>query len=435
MDTSIKPTSTVSIATSPEMVDRGACSTMIIDASRKKIVFENDDEIKRKTLESSKKIAGYSVVKLHSSPLHKNIVDQLLRIQPDLDVDQVSYQTMVDSLAFSGINTMEQVESLNLRIIPPGPVFHTWWAKYGTGIFDSTNNPDHLTGLNYVSRIEKQAERLKQWDIPVFIVYLERDMQESELIKMRKLFEKHENIVMLSVESDLTSLSSYRHYLDPNSFQLLDDVRFAICKEFPVVLSAVKNKAAEKSKFEYVKRLEAMKGKSIIYSDIDNTFIRRPLYQITSNGFRHASVVSKKFRFFGDYDMDNAPSTISRHMNYFVHEGVYCKKMERFNSDYLLKSADSLYEYLLSGEAFATYKQIGGLLDLNTDSVFGNDVGYITIDEKSLDMVKKSFRCFPGLEWMETVEEAQPSDYRVKNMLGLQQIKQLHCGRDGTWMK
>lgn len=433
MNPSIKPVLTVSAVSSSQTVDSDACSPVAIYPSGKDLVFESDDELKPEILVSSKKIEEYSIVRLHSSPLHRNIIDQLLRTQPDLEVDEVSYQTMADSLAFSGINTWEQVESLNLRIIPPGPVFHTWWAKYGTGIFDGSNNPKHIKGLNYVRRIEEQAERLKQWGIPVFIVYLERDMQEAELIKMRSLFKKHENIIMISIESDLTSLSSYRHYLDPKSFQLLDDVRCAICKEFPIVLNAVKDKAKEESKFEYVKRLDAMKGKSIIYSDIDNTFIRRPLYQIAANGFRQGSVIRFEFSFSDDFHLDDIPSGITHHMSYFLHEGDYCKRMQRFNPDYLLKSADSLYEYLLSGEAFNTYKKIGGVLDLNTGSIFGNDIGYITIDQKALDTGKKDFINFPGLEWKRACEFAQPFDYRVKNMLGLQQIKQFHYGRDGTW--
>ena len=301
--------------------------------------------------------------------------------------------------------------------------------------FDGSNNPEHLKGLNYVTRIEEQAERLNQWGIPVFIVYLERDMKESELIKMRMLFKEHENIIMLSVESDLTSLSSYSYYLDPNSFQLLDDLRCAICKEFPIVLSAVKDKAKKESKFKYVKRLEIMDGKSIIYSDIDNTFIRRPLYQIAANSYRCGSVVSGRFRFFGDFHVDKTSPTTARHMKYFEHEGVYCERMQRFNSEYLLISADSLYEYLLSGEAFNTYKKIGGSLDLNAESIFGSDIGYITIDQKALNMITKCFGCFPGLDWINAFDDAQPSDYRVKNMLGLQQIRQLHYGRDGTWME
>ncbi|WP_257279725.1 MULTISPECIES: hypothetical protein [unclassified Endozoicomonas] len=433
MDSSIKPILTVSTMASSQTVDGTAYSPVTIDPSSKNLLVKSDDELKPKTLGARKKIEEYSVERVHSSPLHKKIVDQLLCTQSDLDVDVVSYQTMIDSLKFSGIDTWEQVESLNLRIVPPGPVFHTWWAKYGTGIFDGSNNPEHIKGLNYVRRIEEQAEKLKQWDVPVFIVYLERDMQESELIKMRTLFKKHENIIMLSLEKDLDFLSDCKYCLETNSSQLIDDVRCVICKEFPFVLSAVKNKAKEESKFEYIKRLELMKGKSIIYSDIDNTFIRRPLYQIAANGFRLGSVVSNRFRFVNSFHSDHVPSRIARHINYFLHEGFYCEKMQRFNSDYLLKSADSLYEYLSSGEAFDSYKEMAGSLDLNKCSIFGNDIGYIIMDQKALDRGEKLFTGLSGLEWINAFENRQPLDFRVENLLGLQQIKQLHYGRDGTW--
>lgn len=388
-------------------------------------------ELNKSKIITSIKKRKLTIESLTASTNHKEIIDDLIRKQKFLNIDKTSYETMIESIKFAGINTLKEAQDLNLRIIPPGPVFHTWWARYGTGIFDGDNNPFHAKGLNYVQRIEEQAERLKQWQIPVFVVYIEYNMIVSELIKMRTLFKKHDNIIMLSLEKDLPFITYYTTYYSSDKQSMLDNLRYEICREFPAVLDKVKEKT--QSKLGYLERLNSLGGNSIIYSDIDNTFIRRPQYQIVSNGFRQASVINKEFRITNDEDKHYMDATVVNHRSYFSHEGFYCEKLPSFSADYLLSMADSLYNYLLSGKALDVYRKIKCLPSHYTPIAFYRDVGYMSIDRKSLDDSEKKTDSTIGIDWVYSLMIPQNSDIKVSYMLVMQQIKQLHNGRDLTW--
>lgn len=73
----------------------------------------------------------------------------------------------------------------------------------------------------------------------------------------------------------------------------LDELCGYVCKYFPEISEKLKEKA--KSKLDYSERLNSLDGDSIIYSDIDNTFIRRPLAQMVENVFREVSVIIDTF--------------------------------------------------------------------------------------------------------------------------------------------
>ena len=243
------------------------------------------------SLETGSPATDFSARKVSTLSKHEKIVDSLIQSQiTDLAVDDASRLAMAEALKFSGIDTLEQDISSNLRILPPGPVLHTWYAKYQTGLFDGENNPDHVKGLNYVERISEQADRLKEWGIPVILVYLERNMLPLELNKMQTMFSNHENILVMSLEHDLTSLRSIVYYKSSHPIELLDDPRFSLCREFPELLSLAQKKAELVGKTLLLHNLLSLGGLSIIYSDIDNTFLCRPIFQLAANGVRKVKV-------------------------------------------------------------------------------------------------------------------------------------------------
>ncbi|MCK5893431.1 MAG: hypothetical protein KAG53_03255 [Endozoicomonadaceae bacterium] len=409
----------------------GPSSAVRIDESTQPLIMcEEPDNVSVSATIERRTSSEASAESLNAPPCHKQIIDHFISFQNLSNVDKTSYQTMIESLEFAGINTLKEANDLNLRIIPPGPVFHTWWAQYGTGIFDGTNNPPHVKRLNYVQRIEEQASRLKEWHIPVFIVYLERDMEEDELEKMRTLFKDHNNIIMLSVEKDLSSIITID---DDLTGDYLDELRGYVCKEFPAILEKIKEKI--KSKPDYIERLNLLNGDSIIYSDIDNTFIRRPLYQIVQNGFRKASVITDRFALTDGIYNNNMTPIVVGHRQYFAHEGYYFRRIPRFPSDYLLGMGDSLYQYLLTGEAFQTHKKIIDMYKHQPTDEFWDDVGYISVDKKALNENKEELKSLTGGNWIRYFTIKNIDTREVQSMLALQQIKHFHCGRDRTWRK
>lgn len=372
---------------------------------------------------------------------HEEVVDRIIQNQiTSLTVDDESRQTMAEALAFSGIDTLEQAESLNLRIIPPGPILHTWYAIYHTGLFDGKNNPHHVKGLNYVVRISEQADRLKEWGIPVLLVYLERDMPSSELMKMQEVFSEHENILVMSLERDLTSLKSADYFKHTELCDLLDDPRYFLCAEFPELLRLAGKKAESSGKRLLLKNLKALGGHSMIYSDIDNTFLRKPMFQLAKYGVRNACPFREEFSLQKDNILKNYSSTqklydiARRHKDIFSHEGVICKRKERLPTDTLKYKADSLYKYLVSDEARENYRLLEPGLDTDMRLFLHESAGYIALDKEALSIVEPpSNRIFAGNRWMNALTDKQDLNNQLLNLHGLQQLRQIHIGRDLTW--
>lgn len=292
------------------------------------------------SLETGNPVTDLSARKVITLSRHEKIVDSLIQSQlTGLTVDDTSCLAMAEALEFSGIDTLEQAKSSNLRIIPPGPVLHTWYAKYKTGIFDGENNPSHVKGLNYVARISEQADRLKEWAIPVIIVYLEQDMPLLELKKMQTIFSNHENILVMSLEHDLTSLRCTAYYTSCYHENLLDDPRYSLCREFSEVLSLSQKKAKSVGKTLLLYNLLELGGLSIIYSDIDNTFLRRPMFQLGVNGGRNICPFNRGFALQYDNRYKtylNSPTTYEtakKHRDIFSYEGEMAKRNKRYSKD------------------------------------------------------------------------------------------------------
>ena len=398
-------------------------------------------ELQRPSEKEEKPLSEFSINKAKFSSNHKAIVDRLIQSQVyDLIVDEESRQTMAEALKFARIDTLELAESLNLSIIPPGPIVHTCYAKYRTGLFNGENNPPHVSGLDYVARISSQADRLKEWGIPVILVYLERDMPIPELKKMQEVFSEHENILVMSFEQDLSSLKSTAYYKEPDAIQLLNDPRFSLCREFPEVLSLAEKKAELIGKQLLLHNLRKLGGLSIIYSDIDNTFLRRPMFQLAVYGIRNVCPFRKEFslqddEIFEKYSKNPLLNEMAvSHKEIFLHEGVIsCRKTEKLSLDTLKERAEILYKYLLSGKALENYKQLEPELDSDLRIFQHESPGYIAVNKEVLEVVSQHFEDMPGLSWKDAYIEKQCLNNQLLNLHGLQQLKQLHIGRDMTW--
>ncbi len=377
--------------------------------------------------------------KVKTLSAHEEIVDRIVQSQiAGLTVDETSRLAMAEALEFAGIDTLEQVESLNLRIIPPGPIIHTWYARYNTGLFDGKNNPPHVKGLDYVTRISEQADRLKEWGIPVILVYLERDMPSLELEKMKKIFCEHENILVMSLESDLSSLKYTEYYKRKDAKNLLDDPRYSLCREFPELLLQAQRKAELVGKRLLSHNLVALGGLSVIYSDIDNTFLCKPMFQLAMYGVRNVCPFRKEFslqddKIFKKYLDDSMLSEIAqRHKEIFSHEGVIARKKERLLTGTLKDRAKRLYEYLLSGEALHNYRHLEPELD-NVGIFHHEPPGYMAVNKDALAVVCQQFDDLPGYMWKEALLDKQNLNDQLLNLHGLQQVGQIHIGRDMTW--
>ncbi len=373
---------------------------------------------------------------------HANIVDRIIQNQNiGLTVDDDSRQSMAEALRFSGIDTLEQAEYLHLRVIPPGPVFHTWYARYKTGLFDGGNNPAHVEGLDYVTRVAEQASRLKEWGIPVMLIYLERDMPDSELRKMRELFSKHENILVMSLEGDLSSLKCTEHYKSEFVSSLLDEPRFSLCSEFPDLLLLAQRKAESVGKMLLLENLKALGGQSIIYSDIDNTLIHRPMFQLAAYGYRFVCPFRKEFSLqddkeFGRYSDENTTSELAETIkDLFAHESVTGVRKKRVLTTAGLKDkAERLYDYLYSGMAVNNYKILNPGSVYESECIFRHEgAGYIVVNKDALAVANQADQWWSGVDWYCSLVEKQDLDNQLLNLHGLQQLKQVHIGRDETW--
>lgn len=92
---------------------------------------------------------------IKSKEKYRTIVAKLAQVQSLNAIDDYSAENMALALEYIEVDTLEEALNLDLRIIPPGPVFYTWVAVHKTSVFDSVNNQKKHLGLNFVANIKK----------------------------------------------------------------------------------------------------------------------------------------------------------------------------------------------------------------------------------------------------------------------------------------
>ena len=217
---------------------------------------------------------------------HLDIVLTLAKKQMGDDLsclNNESIYSMASGLYAAEINTLEEAEKLGLIIVPPGPVFHTWYALIRTTLFNGQNN---IKGYNYVETIKKEADFFRKFQLPVLLIYSILEMTDEQTQIMSQLFSEHDNIITLCLETDFpkhqmtTTLATRSDYICERS----DDIRFMTLQHKDEVLKKAAAKARSSGKLSIANSLESQKSQTLVYSDIDNIIIRPDLYIMTSLG-------------------------------------------------------------------------------------------------------------------------------------------------------
>lgn len=222
---------------------------------------------------------------------HKDIVMTLAgkqQLDKTIEKDQESLYSMASALCAADIHTVEDANALGLRIVPPGPVFHTWYALRGTTLFNGKNN---AKGYDYVQLIEKEAEHLRQFDLPVLLVYSTLGMTDDQITEMQGLFRENDNIVSICLEADFPghlmtcSLATEAEAADEYSVEPMDHIRYVVLLYRQKILYKALEKAFNEGKALAIANLsQCLKSVPLVYSDIDNVLIRPGLYMLSGPG-------------------------------------------------------------------------------------------------------------------------------------------------------
>ena len=122
-----------------------------------------------------------------------------------------------------------------------------------------------------------------------------------------------------------------------------------------------------------------------------------------------------------------------KHKEFFAHEGVVCEKKENFPLNTLKEKAKSLYKYLLSGEARENFIKLEPVSNTDVQIFHSEPPGYIAINKDVLAVCDQHFKSLPGISWHDAIEEKQNINNQLLNLHGIQQVRQIHIGRDMTW--
>ena len=390
---------------------------------------------------------------------HKEIVSRLIAQQvPMFEVDDDSITNMAEALKFAGIDTFECAEIMNLQIIPPGPVFHTWYAYKGTTLFDGTNNRKKY---DYVKQLNDQALRLAEWDIPMILVYTNNSMNEDQVERMDSLFEEHPNIIVLNIERDLSDLPISDRFScqKKGEIRYLDGIRFEVLMDFQRILFKAKLQADNQGKKDISRRLDKWKNESITYMDMDNYFLRRPFFQIAPNGF------IKTYYFSSHFNLDLIEARASSAGIVLPRDLVECARKhtnlleflelygENTSIDYIQVKAEELYEFVKTGEAEKIWHKAREHISFEYMNMSWPKLLVPWDKDCNFYMVKKGFwekiqgnleRIGPESQddlnpvYGTDVEEEMmpPKDFEEKaiRLGGLQQIKCIYIGRHGSYM-
>ena len=179
------------------------------------------------------------------------------------DISAQSWVNIAQGLKFAGVDTSELADRMNLRVCPPSTVINTWAALHGTTIFDGTNNPKGYEHLNYVRSIGQHATRLADWNLPLLIVFSNRNLTPEQIEKMHSDFASHNNILCICMESELglnnvhefTKLTLNRSF-ETNltgltgkiNFYYIDAMRIVLCNWIDKLLGYAQEKALAEGK-------------------------------------------------------------------------------------------------------------------------------------------------------------------------------------------
>ncbi|WP_448216607.1 hypothetical protein [Endozoicomonas sp. 2B-B] len=393
----------------------------------------------------------------HHLKLSKNIVFTQDRTYFEL-IDEESWKNMADSLKFSGIDSLEKAIAMDLRVCPPCPVFHTWVALHGTSIFNGLNNPEKLAGLNYVQRILEEGTNLSKSDIPLLIVYSDKNLTISQINEMKAEFKDHDNILCISFETDLQLkfLAQLERYASSMNFHFMDSIRIIVSQNITKTISFCIDKAKSENKTELANRLEKLGVNHLFYSDIDNQWLTRPPYILASHGTFTQPMISKILSLTHIREgVVEKLSEINRELlgwhKSFFSEMPYFKK--RKSTKWSVEKAKKLFDYILSGDAESNYEHLSKQI-----AHISPHHNYLLIPDRAVSWEGENSCCFFSEQSKDVFLEGalkrpfiidlhQMPDSRLDNdsynpdqyyreahsLVGMQLLKYYSHGNDNTW--
>ncbi|MBO9482676.1 hypothetical protein [Salinisphaera sp. G21_0] len=394
----------------------------------------------------------------HYIDLAKNIV---LTVDPTLhdSIDEDSWKNMADSLQFSGIDSLEKATAMDLKVCPPCPVFHTWVALHGTTIFNGLNNPEKYQGMNYVQRILEEGTELSKNDIPLLIVFSDMKLRESQIDQMKGEFKKHDNILCVSLETDLQlefpiELKEYASSMD---VRFLDSIRIVVSQNITKTISFCMDKAKSENKPQLADRLEKLGVNHLFYSDIDNQWLSKPPYILARHGMFTLPIMAKKLPLItfhcgdwfveelSDYDRER----LKAHRSFFS-DFPYLNKNN--SKKWSKEKARKLFDYILSGKAKLNYQYLSkqivkissdyhSLLKPDDEVVsWEGDNGCFFVTEHSKDaFLRAASKRIQEINLHQKpntkcCHNPDPSYYReAHSLVGMQLLKHYYYGKDYTW--
>ncbi|WP_257253815.1 MULTISPECIES: hypothetical protein [unclassified Endozoicomonas] len=392
----------------------------------------------------------------HYIQLAKNIVFTLDRFLFD-SINEESWENMANSLMFSGIDSLEKATAMDLKVCPPCPVFHTWGALHGTTIFNGLNNPERHTEINYVKRILEEGTKLSESDIPLFIVFSDMNLTGSQIEQMKAEFESHENILCISLETDLqlTFPAELQQYASRMNIRFIDSIRVVVSQNITKTISFCIDKANSEKKTKLANRFEKLGVNHLFYSDIDNQWLSKPPFILARHGMFTLPTMSSTLPLINTYinstKLPNADrKLLDRHRSFFSELPHLNKEnSKKWSTD----KARMLFDYILSGEAESNYQHLSKqlvkissdydyLLRANNEIIsWKGDNGCFFVREHSkgdfLRAASKRISMINLHQKPDTEYCHNPDPYyrEAHRLTGMQLLKYYYYGHDGTWIK
>ena len=396
-------------------------------------------------------------VRDHYTQLAKDIV---ATVDPDLfdSIDEESWGNMADSLKFSSVDSLEKAITMDLRVCPPCPVFHTWAALHGTTIFNGSNNPKRYTGINYVQRILEEGSKLAEDGIPLLIVFSDKDLTSDQIDDMKDEFSQHDNILCVSLETDLQLkfIKQLEKYASTMSVEFMDSIRVVVSQNISKVISFCIAKAKSEGKINLAARLENLDSNYLFYSDIDNQWLSKPPFILAPHGIftqpelstslSLVKLIEKKIETLSDSDRQR----LDVHRSYFSH-------LPYFNNDkskcWSTDKAKKLFSYIFSGEAESNFhylsKQIANispyyeyLSERDSPVSWHGENSCFFVAEHSKDIFLKGALKRPCIidlhekpisNAADDIYNPDPYYREAHSLIGMQLLRYYYQGHDFTW--
>ena len=393
----------------------------------------------------------------HYIGLAKNIV---LTVDPTLhdSIDEDSWKNMADSLKFSGIDSLEKATAMDLKVCPPCPVFHTWAALHGTTIFNGLNTPNKFNGMNYVQRILEEGTELSKNDIPLLIVFSDMNLSEYQIDQMKDEFKNHDNILCVSLETDLQLKFplELKEHASSMGVRFMDSIRIVVSQNITKTISFCMDKAKSENKAQLADRLEKLGVNHLFYSDIDNQWLSKPLYILARHGMFTLPTMSEELpliKHIYDWDVkklsDLDRERLEAHRSFFSDLPCLNKRNPKKWSK---EKAGKLFDYVLSDKAKLNYQHLSKqlayisskfdyLLKPDDEVVsWEGDNGCFFVTEHSKDaFLRASMKRF----WMIDLHQKPNTKYchnpdpyyrEAHSLVGMQLLKHYYYGLDHSWI-